>query len=77
MPLRPDIKKKLNNSDEDRKNTSFDSCYDTMDDMKEQNCSGDEDDPDHILSQMGLGDEEIKKISNAQVCNNYFTMRPN
>ncbi|CAH0718845.1 unnamed protein product, partial [Brenthis ino] len=70
MPLRPDSKKKFNNSDEDRgKNSSFDSCYDTMDDVREQdvdNCSGDEEDPDQFLSQMGLENEEIKKINNAQ-----------
>lgn len=71
MPLRPDNKRKFNNSDEDRaKNNSFDSCYDTMDDGKteqETNCSGDEEDPDEFLSQMGLETEEIKKINNAQV----------
>ncbi|CAH2086770.1 unnamed protein product [Euphydryas editha] len=70
MPLRPDNKRKFNNSDEERvKNNSFDSCYDTMDDAKteqETNCSGDEEDPDEFLSQMGLETEEIKKINNAQ-----------
>ncbi|XP_046965089.1 protein downstream neighbor of son homolog [Vanessa cardui] len=68
MPLRPDHKKKLNNSEEERiKNTSFDSCYDTMDDANnEKNCSGDEEDPDEFLSLMGLETEEIKKINNAQ-----------
>ncbi|XP_050666180.1 protein downstream neighbor of son homolog isoform X2 [Leptidea sinapis] len=65
MPLRPDIKKCLNRSDEDRKNTSHDSCYDTMD------CAGADDDDadedaDELLSQMGLETEQIKKISNAQ-----------
>ncbi|XP_072944042.1 protein downstream neighbor of son homolog [Epargyreus clarus] len=69
MPLRPDYKKKLNTSDEERgKNSSFDSCYDTMDDCKDQekNCSGDEEDPDHFLSQLGLETETLRKINNAQ-----------
>ncbi|XP_034840439.1 protein downstream neighbor of son homolog [Maniola hyperantus] len=68
MPLRPDNKKKLNTSDEERaKNASFDSCYDTMDDArKDGHCSGDEDDPDTFLSQMGLETDEIKRINNAQ-----------
>ncbi|XP_032513658.1 protein downstream neighbor of son homolog [Danaus plexippus] len=69
MPLRPENKKKLNTSDEERgKNSSFDSCYDTMDDGRtnDQNCSGDEDDPDEFLSQMGLETAELRKINNAQ-----------
>ncbi|VVC89739.1 unnamed protein product [Leptidea sinapis] len=49
-------------SDEDRKNTSHDSCYDTMD------CAGADDDDadedaDELLSQMGLETEQIKKIN--------------
>ncbi|CAG4907999.1 unnamed protein product [Colias eurytheme] len=67
MPLRPDYKKKMNTSDEDRKNSSHDSCYDTMDEVKsESKESGDEEDPDEFLSQMGLESEELKKINNAQ-----------
>ncbi|XP_023941738.1 protein downstream neighbor of son homolog [Bicyclus anynana] len=68
MPLRPDNKKKLNTSDEERaRNSSFDSCYDTMDDARtDRNCSGDEEDPDEFLSQMGLETDEIKRINNAQ-----------
>lgn len=31
MPLRQETKTRLNNSDENPKNSSFDSCYDTMD----------------------------------------------
>lgn len=73
MPLRPDNKKKLNTSDEDRgKNSSFDSCYDTMDETKTQEShdkegSGDEEDPDQFLSQLGLETDIIKKINNTQV----------
>ncbi|XP_068629777.1 protein downstream neighbor of son homolog isoform X2 [Battus philenor] len=74
MPLRPDNKKKHNNSEEERpKNSSIDSCYDTMDDAKpsHQNqenghCSGDEEDPDQFLSQLGLETEDLRKINNAQ-----------
>ncbi|XP_059050147.1 protein downstream neighbor of son homolog [Achroia grisella] len=73
MPLRPD-KKKFNTSDEDRpKNSSFDSCYDTMDDTKlpqesqlKEDFSGDEEDPDQFLSQLGLETHVIKKINNSQ-----------
>lgn len=69
MPLRPDSKKKLNISGEDRgRNGSFDSCYDTMDDAEtDKNCPVDEEDPEEFLSQMGLETEEIKRINNAQV----------
>ncbi|XP_026329618.1 protein downstream neighbor of son homolog [Hyposmocoma kahamanoa] len=73
MPLRPDHKKKLNNSTEDQpRNSSYDSCYDTMDEGKSQqdynqdDCSGDEEDPDQFLAQMGLETEIIKKINIAQ-----------
>ncbi|KAH9639081.1 hypothetical protein HF086_009050 [Spodoptera exigua] len=72
MPLRPDSKKKLNTSDEDRpKNASFDSCYDTMDDKMSQDGSDrkedeDDDDPDQLLSQMGFETEVIKKINITQ-----------
>ncbi|XP_026757832.2 protein downstream neighbor of son homolog [Galleria mellonella] len=73
MPLRPD-KKKFNTSDEDRpKNSSFDSCYDTMEETKlpqesqrKDDGSGDEEDPDHFLSQLGLETDVIKKINNTQ-----------
>ncbi|XP_047505135.1 protein downstream neighbor of son homolog [Pieris napi] len=64
MPLRPDQKKKMNTSEEDRKNTSHDSCYDTMD--TGEHASGDEEDPHEFLSQMGLETDEINKINNAQ-----------
>lgn len=84
MPLRPDSKKKLNNSDskdEDRpKNSSFDSCYDTMDEAntqelnnmtekKDDEGSGDEEDvdSDKFLSELGLETEVIKRINNTQV----------
>ncbi|KAM3963449.1 LOW QUALITY PROTEIN: humpty dumpty [Aphomia sociella] len=74
MPLRTDNKKKFNTSDEDRpKNSSFDSCYDTMDETKlpqesqmKEDCSGDEEDPDQFLSQLGLETDVIKKINNTQ-----------
>ncbi|CAK1582305.1 unnamed protein product [Parnassius mnemosyne] len=74
MPLRPDHKKRLNNSEEERpKSSSFDSCYDTMDDSKPmQNAqekdqdSADEEDPDQFLSQLGLETEDLRKINNAQ-----------
>ncbi|CAK1552557.1 unnamed protein product [Leptosia nina] len=67
MPLRPDNKKRLNTSDDDRKNSSHDSCYDTMDGGTNGKCpSEDEDDPHEFLSQMGLATEEINKIHNAQ-----------
>ncbi|XP_063821544.1 protein downstream neighbor of son homolog [Ostrinia nubilalis] len=71
MPLRSDAKKRLSNSDEEKpKNSSFDSCYDTMDEGsrldppegKEDDGSGDED-PDQFLSQLGLETEVIKKIN--------------
>ncbi|KAL0893652.1 hypothetical protein ABMA27_013812 [Loxostege sticticalis] len=71
MPLRSDVKKRLNNSDEEKpKNSSFDSCYDTMDEgskppdpqEKGDDGSGDED-PDQFLSQLGLETEVIKKIN--------------
>lgn len=64
MPLRSDHKKKLNTA-EDRKNSSHDSCYNTME--GEQNASGDEEDPHEFLSQMGLETDEINKIHNVQV----------
>lgn len=74
MPLRPDHKKKLNNSAEEQpRNSSHDSCYDTMDegrsqqDYRKEDCSGDEEDPDQFLAQMGLETEVIKKINIAQV----------
>ncbi|KAJ0180344.1 hypothetical protein K1T71_003748 [Dendrolimus kikuchii] len=70
MPLRPDNKRKLNVSDEEKpKNSSFDSCYDTMDDAKSQELldkEDDEDDPDQFLSQLGLETEVIKKINVSQ-----------
>ncbi|CAH2074454.1 unnamed protein product, partial [Iphiclides podalirius] len=74
MPLRPkDNKKRLNNSEEGRpKSSSFDSCYDTMDDAKTaqdaqgDHLSGDEEDPDQFLSQLGLESEDLRKINNAQ-----------
>lgn len=75
MPLRSDVKKRLNNSDEEKpKNSSFDSCYDTMDEgskptdpqEKGDDGSGDED-PDQFLSQLGLETEVIKKININQV----------
>ncbi|CAH0604508.1 unnamed protein product [Chrysodeixis includens] len=71
MPLRPDSKKKLNTSEEDKpKNASFDSCYDTMDDK----CTGDghdkaeedDEDPDLFLTEMGFETEVIKKINITQ-----------
>ncbi|XP_013190045.1 protein downstream neighbor of son homolog [Amyelois transitella] len=68
MPLRPDNKKKLNTSEEERRNSSFDSCYDTMDEKtqdKENEGSGDED-PDQFLSQLGLETDLLKKINNTQ-----------
>lgn len=88
MPLRPkDQKKRLNNSEEERpKNSSFDSCYDTMDDAKpaednqgnrEDHLSGDEEDPDQFLSQLGLETEDLRKINNAQVCQITFTVMLN
>ncbi|XP_012552973.1 protein downstream neighbor of son homolog [Bombyx mori] len=67
MPLRPESKKKLNTSDEDKpKNSSFDSCYETMDDMgvrdpleeKEE----DEED-DQFLTQLGFENDIIKNIN--------------
>ncbi|XP_063531729.1 protein downstream neighbor of son homolog [Cydia strobilella] len=70
MPLRPD-KKRLNTSDEDRpKNSSFDSCYDTMDDTNvkqevQEEGSGDED-PDAFLSQLGLETAMLNRINNQQ-----------
>lgn len=72
MPLRPDNKKRLNTSDEERaRNSSFDSCYDTMDD-KLSDAPGakpeDDDDPDLFLSEMGFETEVIKKINITQVC---------
>lgn len=73
MPLRPDSKKKLNTSDEDKpKNASFDSCYDTMDDKSSQEAldqkeDEDDEDPDQFLSQMGFETEVIKKINITQV----------
>lgn len=72
MPLRPDSKKKLNTSDDDRpKNSSIDSCYDTMDDKCTQDGMDrkddeDEEDPDQFLSQMGFETEVIKKINITQ-----------
>ncbi|XP_049867704.1 protein downstream neighbor of son homolog [Pectinophora gossypiella] len=64
MPLRSN-KKKLNTSNEDQaKNLSFDSSYSTMDEGKDD--SGDEEDPDAFLSQLGLETDVIKKINNAQ-----------
>lgn len=71
MPLRPESKKKLNTSDEDKpKNSSFDSCYETMDDMgvrdpleeKEE----DEED-DQFLTQLGFENDIIKNINIMQV----------
>ncbi|KAG6452901.1 hypothetical protein O3G_MSEX007855 [Manduca sexta] len=76
MPLRPDSKKKHNSSDEEKlKNSSFDSCYDTMDDAKSQELNEereDEDDPNELLSQLGLETDVIKKIniSQARMVNN-------
>lgn len=70
MPLRPDSKKRLNTSDEQPKNSSFDSCYDTMEDTKSvgpQKDEEDEDDPDHFLTQLGLESDLINKINTAQV----------
>jgi hypothetical protein len=75
MPLRPDSKKRLNTSDEDKpKNSSFDSCYDTLDEQEPRpdSCSGDEEDPDRFLSQLGLETDVIKKINCNQV---YETFR--
>ncbi|CAG9096103.1 unnamed protein product [Plutella xylostella] len=75
MPLRPDSKKKLNTSDkeDDRpKNSSFDSCYDTMDEARSPEGqgkeSGDEEDldSDKFLSQLGFENDVIKKINNTQ-----------
>ncbi|RVE54789.1 hypothetical protein evm_000556 [Chilo suppressalis] len=71
MPLRSESKKKLNISDEDKpKNSSFDSCYDTMDEgckLEPDGDSGDEEeDPDQFLSQLGLETEVIKKINHNQ-----------
>lgn len=69
MPLRPDSKKKMNLSDEEKqKNFSIDSCYDTMDDAKSQELQkdDDEDDPDQFLSQLGLETDIIKKINVTQ-----------
>lgn len=73
MPLRPDSRKRLNMSDEERaKNSSFDSCYDTMDEKYtsdgnvEKKEDEDDDDPDQFLSQMGFETEVIKKINITQ-----------
>lgn len=68
MPLRPD-KKRLNNSNEDKpKNSSFDSCYDTMGSTRQgKEGSGDEEDPDDFLSQLGLETSMLQKINNTQV----------
>ncbi|KAI8435247.1 hypothetical protein MSG28_003593 [Choristoneura fumiferana] len=71
MPLRPD-KKRLNTSNEDKpKNSSFDSCYDTMDGTRQgkeegKEGSGDEEDPDEFLSQLGLETSMLQKINNTQ-----------
>ncbi|KAL4714129.1 hypothetical protein ACJJTC_008483 [Scirpophaga incertulas] len=69
MPLRPD-KKRLSNSDEEKpKNSSFDSCYDTLDDkatLGDDDEYIDDDDPDQFLSQLGLETDFIKKINNNQ-----------
>ncbi|XP_041977627.1 protein downstream neighbor of son homolog isoform X2 [Aricia agestis] len=64
MPLRPD--KKRNTSDDGARNSSFDSCYETMEGTENKYCSGDEEDPDEFLSQMGLETEEIRRINHAQ-----------
>ncbi|XP_053623902.1 protein downstream neighbor of son homolog [Plodia interpunctella] len=66
MPLRPDSKKKLNTSEEERKNSSFDSCYDTMDEKTQETHESGDEDPDQFLSQLGLENDLIKKINNTQ-----------
>ncbi|XP_013181992.1 PREDICTED: protein downstream neighbor of son homolog [Papilio xuthus] len=71
MPLRPDNKKRLNTSEEERpKNSSTDSCYDTMEAKpahdNQQASSGDEEDPDQFLSQLGLETEDLRRINSAQ-----------
>ncbi|KAJ2952577.1 hypothetical protein O0L34_g6900 [Tuta absoluta] len=67
MPLRPDGKKKLNTSNEEQaKSSSFDSSYSTMDEVKDEEWSGDEEDPDQFLSQLGLETDVIKKFNIAQ-----------
>ncbi|CAB3234607.1 unnamed protein product [Arctia plantaginis] len=73
MPLRPESKKRLNTSDDERvKNSSFDSCYDTMDDKGssdtnfEKKEEEDDEDPDQFLSEMGFETEVIKKINITQ-----------
>lgn len=73
MPLRPESKKRINISDEERiKNSSFDSCYDTMDDkysseVNDKKEEEDDEDPDKFLSAMGFESEVIKKINITQV----------
>lgn len=86
MPLRPDHKRKLNNSDskdgDKPKNSSTDSCYDTMDETKqlnetqsnskkeEKDIEDEEDlDSDNFLSQMGFGADDIRRINHSQVTN--------
>ncbi|CAH0748019.1 unnamed protein product [Diatraea saccharalis] len=72
MPLRSDGKRKLNVSDDEKpKNSSFDSCYDTMDEgckpeAEKSDSADEEEDPDQFLSQLGLETEVIKKINNNQ-----------
>ncbi|XP_013139272.1 PREDICTED: protein downstream neighbor of son homolog [Papilio polytes] len=66
MPLRQD-KKRLNTSAEERpKNSSTDSCYDTMEGQPHHDASSGDEDPDQFLSQLGLETEDLRKINNAQ-----------
>ncbi|KOB60943.1 Protein downstream neighbor of son-like protein, partial [Operophtera brumata] len=60
MPLRPENKTRLNTSEEQPKNASVDSCYDTMDERTQPNKEeDDEEDPNQFLSQLGLETESI------------------